>query len=208
VPPRGRRPEGGPDTRAAILAAARELFADRGFDRTTMREIGARAGVDPALIHHYFGTKDRLLVESLAMPVDADAVLGVLVADPQHAGAEVVRRIVGVWEADAGTRERLLGLFRVGVAHERGAAALRDLLGRTVLAALEHVAAADHQGLRAALVGTQMGGLFLGRYVLQVPAVRDATADELAAAMGPAIQHYLTGDMTTADRPRRRSRAR
>lgn len=207
MPPRGRRPEGGPDTRAAILSAARELFAERGFDRATMREIGARAGVDPALIHHYFGTKNGLLVESLAMPVDAASVLGGLVADPDHAGSEVVRRVVGVWEAEDGTRERLLALFRVGIAHEAGAQALRDVLGRTVLAALEQVVAADHRALRAALVGTQMGGLFLGRYVLAVPGVRDATPEQLARAMGPAIQHYLTGEVAPRATARRRRRA-
>ena len=204
VPPRGRRPEGGPDTRAAILAAARELFAERGFERTTMRDVGARAGVDPALIHHYFGTKDGLLVEALTMPIDARLVLGGLDADPQRAGAEVVRRIVGVWESDRQVRGRLLGLFRVAISHDHAAEVLRDVLGRTILAELQRVVAADRASLRAALVGTQMGGLFLGRYVLGVPAVRDASPEDLVAAVGPVVQHYLTGPMPVPGRVGRR----
>ena len=65
--PRGRRP-GAPDTRAEILASARALFADRGFGRTTIRAVAADAGVDPALVHHYFGTKDDLFVAALQLP--------------------------------------------------------------------------------------------------------------------------------------------
>ena len=199
MPPRGRRPDGGPDTRAAILDAARGLFAERGFERATMRDVAARAGVDPALIHHYFGTKDLLLVEALTMPIDASQVLAGLDADPQRAGAEVVRRIVGVWESDAVVRSRLLGLFRVAISHYHAAEVLRDVLGRTILAELQRVVVPDRASLRAALVGTQMSGIFIGRYVLGVPAVRDASTEDLVAAVGPVVQHYLTGPIPAPD---------
>jgi alpha-beta hydrolase superfamily lysophospholipase len=100
----------------------------------------------------------------------------------------------------------MLALIRVGLSHEDAAGVLRDLLGRTILTALTRVVAADHRSLRAALVGTQMGGLLLGRYVLGIPAVRDATPDQLAVAIGPVVQHYLTGTVAgAADRQPRSS---
>ncbi len=193
--PRGRRPAGGASSREAILAAAGDLFAERGFERTTMRTVATRADVDPALIHHYFVNKEGLLAAALALPIDPEAVLSGLDQDPERAGEALVRRVLGVWEGDPETRRRLLALFRVGMSHEHAAGVLRDLLGRTILAAVARLAPDDRRTLRAALVGTQMGGLLLGRYVLAIPAVRDATADELVATVGPVIQHYLTGPL-------------
>ena len=189
----GRRPVGGPDTRETILTAARELFAERGFDRTTMRGVAARAQVDPALIHHFFGTKDGLLTAVLELPMDPAELLGDLGGDPDRAGEELVRRALGVWERDAGTRERMVALLRTGLAHDHAAELLRDLLSRTILAAIQRSVVPDQPALRAALVGTQMSGLLLGRYLLRIPAVADASVEELALAVGPTIQRYLTG---------------
>lgn len=193
MPPRGRRPAGGSDTREAILTAAGELFAAVGFERATMREVAARAGVDPALIHHYFVNKDGLLAAVLDLPFDPAALLAGLDKDPEHAGREIVRRVLGLWESDPQTRRRLLALIRVGLAHEHSAEVLRDLLGRTILVAMARVVAADDRPLRAALIGTQISGLLLGRYVVGIPAVRDATPEQLIVAIGPVVQHYLTG---------------
>jgi AcrR family transcriptional regulator len=193
VPPRGRRPAGGSDTREAILTSAGELFAEVGFERATMREVATRAEVDPALIHHYFGNKDGLLAAALALPVDPSALLAGLDKDPDHAGQAIVRRVLSVWEADPETRRRIVALMRVGLSHEHAAKVLRDLLGRTILTAMARVVADDDRPLRAALVGTQMGGLLLGRYMLGIPAVRDATPEQLVVAIGPVVQHYLTG---------------
>ena len=195
MPPRGRRPVGSADTREQILTAAGELFAELGFERTTMRGVAARADVDPALIHHYFVNKEGLLSQALVFPVDPGALLAGLDEDPEHAGVGVVRRVLGVWEADPETRRRLLGLIRVGLSHEYAAGVLRDLLGRTVLTALASVVADDQQSLRAALAGTQMAGLLMGRYVLGTPAIRDATPEQLALTIGPVLQHYLTGPL-------------
>ena len=197
MPPRGRRPVGGTDTREQILTAAGELFSELGFERTTMRAVAARADVDAALIHHFFVNKEGLLAAALVLPVDPTALLAGLNKDPQHAGEAVVRMVLGVWEADPQTRRHLLGLIRVGLSHEYAAGVLRDLLGRTILTALARVVADDRQSLRAALVGTQIGGLLLGRYVLGIPGVRDATPEELALAIGPVIQHYLNGPIDT-----------
>ena len=191
----GRRPDGGPDTREAILAAARDLFAANGFDRTTIRAIGTRAEVDPALVHHYFGTKDQLLAASLELPMDPVALLGDLGGDPERAGEELVRRVLGLWESDPETRRRLVALLRTGISHDHAAALLRDLFGRTILAVLQGFVVADRPDLRAALAGTQLGGLILGRYLVGVPAVADASVEELVAVVGPGVQRYLTGPL-------------
>ena len=198
MPPRGRRPVDGSDTREEILTAAGELFAELGFERTTMRAVAARADVDPALIHHYFGNKEGLLSAALVLPVDPAVLLAGLDKDPEHAGEAIVRRVRGLWESDPEIRRRLLGLIRVGMSHEYTAGVLRDLLGRTILTAVARVVADDHRPLRAGLVGTQMGGLLLGRYVLGLPAVRDATTEQLVVAIGPVVQHYLTGSVAGA----------
>ena len=198
MPPRGRRPVDGSDTREEILTAAGELFAELGFDRTTMRAVAARADVDPALIHHYFGNKEGLLSAALVLPVDPAVLLAGLDKDPKHAGEAIVRRVLGLWESDPEIRRRLLGLIRVGMSHDYAAGVLRDLLGRTILTAVARVVADDHRPLRAGLVGTQMGGLLLGRYVIGLPAVRDATPEQLVVAIGPVVQHYLTGPVAGA----------
>ncbi len=192
MPPRGRRPVGGPDTREAILTAARELFAEVGFERATMRAVAARADVDPALIHHYFGTKDRLLSAALDLPLDPREVFAGVADDPSRTGEELVRRLLGVWEDDPATRAKLVGMLRIGLSHEHTASLLREVLGRTVLAAVQEHAASDDAPLRAALVGTQVGGLLMGRYLLRVPAVADAPVEQLVAAVGPTLQRYLS----------------
>ncbi|HET9020267.1 MAG TPA: TetR family transcriptional regulator [Ornithinibacter sp.] len=195
MPPRGRRPAGGPDTREAVLAAARELFAERGYERTTIRAVAAAAGVDPALVHHHFGTKERLLAEAITLPISPEVVLDGVGADPDRLGPEIAERVILVWETQPDVRERMLAMLRSGISHERAAGLLRDLLGRTMLRGLGDLAAPDCPELRTSLVGTQLGGLMLGRYVLRVPGVADATPEQLIAAVGPVLQHYLRGDL-------------
>ena len=122
--PRGRRP-GGPDTRAAILSAARELFAASGFGGTTIRAIAAAAGVDPALVHHYFGTKDDLFVAALELPVDPRKVLAPVIAEgPDGAAERMLRVFLSVWD-DPELRLPLLGLAR-GMLDPAGTKLMKD----------------------------------------------------------------------------------
>ena len=211
MPTRGRRPQGSSDARQAVLDAARELFAELGFERTTMRAVGRRAGVDPALIYHYFGDKDGLLAAVVEPPVDLAAVLAGLAGgagrtggaggggDPGRTGEEIVRRIVSLWENNPDIRERMLAMLRTALSHDHAARLLRDMLSSWLLGALGDVLAEDRRELRAALVGAQIGGLMLARYLLRVPGAATATPEELAHAVGPAVQRYLTGTLTPAD---------
>ena len=190
MPVRGRRPLGSPDARRAVLDAARELFAERGFERTTMRAVAGRAGVDPALIYHYFGDKDGLLFAALQPPEDAAALFAGLADAADRTGEELVRRLIGLWEERPEIREQMAAILRAG-------RLLRDILSSFILAGLGDFLAGDRRELRAALIGSHIGGLMLARYILEVPGVAAATPEDLVQAVGPVIQHYLTGRFAT-----------
>ena len=192
---RGRRPLGSPDARRAVLDAARELFAELGFERTTMRAVAARAGVDPALIYHYFGDKDGLLFAALQPPADAAAVFSGLADAADQTGEELVRRLVSLWEERPEIREQMAAILRTGLSHDHAARLLRDILSSFILAALGDVLAGDRRELRAALIGSHIGGLMLARYILEVPGAAAASPEELVQAVGPTVQRYLTGDI-------------
>jgi AcrR family transcriptional regulator len=178
-----------------VLSAARELFAEVGFERATIRAIAARAEVDPALVLHWFGTKDDLLAAALEMPVDPGAVLAGLDPDSPVLGAEVIRRVLATYDASPQARARIAVMLRTGLAHEHATEALRELITRSVLPILTDVARPEDRRLRATLVGTHMAGLMLGRYVLRVPGLADAPVEAVVAAVGPVLQHYLRGDL-------------
>ncbi len=186
----GRRPGAG-STRPVILEAARELFAERGYERTTIRAIAARAEVNPAMVHHFFGTKDDLLVAALELPLPPTYLADALVDNPGREGAELVRRAISLWDQPT-VRSRLQALLRVGISHERAAAALRDLFTSQLLSVLIARMPAPDAELRAALVATQMAGLALLRFVIPIEAIARADAETIIAAVGPNLQRYLT----------------
>ena len=209
MPVRGRRPLGSPDARRAVLHAARELFAERGFERTTMRAVAARAGVDPALIYHYFGDKDGLLFAALQPPADAATVFAGLAAagtdrtgaartGADRTGEELVRRLIGLWEERPEVREQMVAIIRTALSHDHAAGLLRDILSSFILAALSDVLADDRRELRVALIGSHIGGLMLARYILNVPGAAAASPEDLVQAVGPTVQRYLTGDIGSA----------
>ena len=199
MPVRGRRPLGSPDARQAVLDAARELFAGLGFERTTMRAVAARAGVDPALIYHYFDDKDGLLFAALQPPGDAATVFAGLAATAaDRTGEELVARIIGLWEERPEVREQMAAIIRTGLSYDRAAGLLRDILSSFILAALGDVLADDRRELRTALIGSHIGGLMLARYILKVPGAAAASPEDLVQAVGPVVQHYLTGNIGPA----------
>jgi AcrR family transcriptional regulator len=197
VAKRGRPPAGGPDTRKAILAAALDQFAENGFERTTIRAVAAQANVDPALIAHYFVNKDGLLAAALVIPFDPAVVLSGLDVDRETAGAEIIRRILTLCETTPAVPRHMAAMLRTGLSHDYAAGLMRDVLGRTVLAVLGELVEPDGRELRAALLGSQLTGLLLARYMIQVPGVAHATTEEIIQAMAPVLQHYLTGPLET-----------
>lgn len=191
----GRRP-GESGTRDAILAAARAEFSAIGYDGATIRGIAARAGVDPALVHHFYGAKERLFEAAVALPVFPGVIVPeLLAADRQRLGAEVVLRFLRVWE-DAVNRPVFLALLRSMISNEQAAELVRRLLVKEIFAPLAEALGQPDAELRATLVGSQFIGLALMRYVGRVEPLASAPIDELAAAVGPTVQRYLTGDLS------------
>ncbi len=191
---RGRRP-GAPDTRAEILASARVLFASRGLASTSIRSIAADAGVDPALVHHYFGSKDDLFVAALELPVDPRVVLlPVVEGGLDGAGERLLRVFVSVWEQED-VRLSLLGLVR-GVFEPTGRQVLRDGLLGVVLGPLAPaLGIVDRPQRRLALVASQLIGVVMLRYVLEVEPLASMEHDVLVATYAPTLQRYLAGPL-------------
>lgn len=193
APRRGRRP-GAPDTRAGILAAARTRFAEHGFARTSVRAVAADAGVDAALVHHYFGTKDDLFVAALELPVDPRERLAEVVAlGPDGAGERLVRTFVSVWD-DPEFRLPLLGLAR-SVLDPSGQRLLRDGFVPAVLHPVGVALGIERPEVRMPLVASQILGLILTRYLLEVEPIASMPAEHVVAIYGPTIQRYLTDSL-------------
>ena len=190
----GRRP-GTSGARGAIAAAAGELFAERGYDRTSLRAIAAAAGVDPALVTHYFGSKQRLFVEVTQLPVDPELVVAQLLDGPrEEAGRRLARFLVGVLESPEG-RARVTGLVRSAASAPEAAAMLRQLIETRLVGPIAGALGTDRPELRATLVGTHVVGLVMVRLVVGVEPLASAPAAEVAAALAPVLQHYLTGPL-------------
>jgi AcrR family transcriptional regulator len=188
-PPRGRR-KGSPDTRSAILAAARTSFARQGFAGTTIRGVASSAGVDAALVHHYFGSKDDLFVAALRVPLDPrEVLLPVAQGGVEGAGERLLRTFLTVWDDEA-TRLPLLTLVR-SVFEPEGRQLVRDGFMRIVLGPVAIGLGVDQPERRMSLVASQLIGLVLARYVVGVEPLASASHDELVAAYAPTQQRYL-----------------
>lgn len=198
----GRRP-GSEDTRAAILAAARTAFGERGYEGASIRDIASRAGVDGALVHHYFGSKQRLFLAASEFPVDVSVVVPqILAGPPETMGERLVRAVVGIWDRPE-VRPLLLGILRSATTDPIAAAMLRGLLTDGPIGAIARSIGGPNASARASLAGTQLVGLVLARYVVALEPVASMTPEELAAAIGPTIGRYLAGDvrLTTGEAP-------
>lgn len=193
--PRTGRRAGESGTRQAILEAARERFAALGYDAASVRGIARRAGVDAALVHHFFGSKERLFAAAVGFPAAPSEVLRDVAGESGLPdGASLVRALLAVWD-DEEAGARFVALVRSAVANDDAMAMLREFLTATVLAAVSARIADGDGRLRASLVAGQILGLALTRHVLRLPAVAAAPPELLAAAVGPTIDRYLGGDL-------------
>jgi AcrR family transcriptional regulator len=191
----GRRP-GESGAREAILEAARALFAQHGFERATIRAVAAAAGVDPALVHHYFGSKEQLFEAALKLPIAPAVVLPQLLQeDPAHVGERIVQVFLATWERPA-NRRVLMAMLRSAAANEQATALVRRRLMAEVFGPLAALLCSPDAEMRVALVGSQLIGLALMRYVARIEPLATASPDTVAAAVGPTIQRYLVGDLS------------
>ena len=189
--PRTGRRRGTVDTRGRILEAARSHFAEAGYEGATMRGIAAVAGVDPALIQHYFGSKEGIFRAAVEFPVDpAEFIPPLLAPGLDGLGERLVLFFLETWDSPAGAS--LLGLIRSVVSSELAADMMRGFVTREVLGRLAAAIKIDHPQLRASLAASQLVGLAMLRYVIRVRVVERASRAELARWIGPSIQSYLT----------------
>jgi AcrR family transcriptional regulator len=190
----GRRP--GPNrTRSAILGAARRAFAARGYEAVSVRAVAREAGVDPALVHRFFGTKEALFVAAMELRVSPSEMVGSVLAEgPDDVGRRLVARFVAVMD-DGRSFAPFLALIRGAVTNEQAAAMLREFITREVLGRVAAAASPDAPELRASLAGSQVVGLAIARYVVRVPPLAGADPATVVACVGPTIQHYLTGPL-------------
>jgi AcrR family transcriptional regulator len=191
--PRGRR-KGSPDTRSAILAAARSSFAELGFAGTTIRAVAASAGVDAALVHHYFGTKDELFLAALELPVDPRKLMGPAIAGPIEQAAERFLGIfLSVWD-DPDLSPSLIAVAR-GIVDPAGSRLLTEGVLPVVIEPIGAALGIDDPQRRMSLVASQVIGLILMRYVLAVEPLASMSREQLITIYAPTLQRYLTGDL-------------
>ena len=183
-------------TREAIADAARRQFGELGYDRATIRGIAAEADVDPALVGHFFGSKQRLFVATMDFPVRAeDALPGILAGDRAETGERFVRFAVGLLD-DPDARQVIVGLVRAAASEPEAAQMLREVVTDRVLGPIALALGADDAALRASLVGSQMVGLVMARYVIGIEPLASAPPETIVRALGPTIQRYLLGPLS------------
>jgi AcrR family transcriptional regulator len=174
-------------TRDAILAAARHLFTEHGYDATTVRDIAAAAGADPALVVRYFGGKDALFAQAAAFDLSLPDLSTI---DRAEIGRSLVRHFLAVWEEEAGPAGGLPIALRSAASNEMAAERLRGIFGEQVAPALAAVAGPDGSRV-AGLVATQLLGLAFCRYVVKLPPVVQLSTEDIVEEVGRTIQGYF-----------------
>jgi AcrR family transcriptional regulator len=192
TPRTGRRP-GASSTRQAILGSARRLFAERGYEGATMRAIAADAGVDAALVVHFFGTKAALLIEAIDWPFNPQIeVANALIDGPRQAGRRLVTLFLRTWDEE-NRRNPILTLLRAATTEPQAARMLREFLRQELFAPLMERLGSDEPELRANLAAAQLVGLGIARYVLGFEPLASAEPADVVAWIAPTLQRYLTG---------------
>ncbi|MEV0827022.1 TetR family transcriptional regulator [Nonomuraea rubra] len=186
----GRRP-GSADTRGEILTAARRVFAEKGFDKATVRGIAREAQVDPALVHHYFDTKEGMFAAAMELPINPQQIIPVLLDGPREEVGERLVRMILRLTADEKTRAPVLALLRSAMSNEQAVGMVREFFTSALLYQVADRMGVPHLRIEAAF--SQMLGIVLARYVLKLEPLAGAGQDELVEILAPTIQRYFTG---------------
>lgn len=189
------RPPGTSDTRGMILAGARELFARNGFGSTTIRSVAARAGVDSALVHHYFGTKQQLFAAAIALPIDPMTILGPLRTVPvEELGLKLPSMLLSLWDSELGAG--LITTLRSLLAGNE-VELIRSFFREVVIVEVaDRVDDPPGTGvLRAEFVASQLLGVVMARYIINLEPLASLPADQIAQTIAPNLQRYLTGNL-------------
>ena len=192
MPRTGRRP-GPSTTRTVIISAAAGRFTAIGYDATSLRQVAADAGVDPALIRRFFGSKEQLFTAVASAVIDPGRALAAVAEGPAEAAGERLLRYFLSLLGDVRQPGPLLGLVRSAVASPHAARLLREFLAEGLLRGIAVSVPSDRPGLGTALAASQLVGLAVARYAVQLPPLTGAGTEEIVSAVAPVLQYYLTG---------------
>ncbi|HEY1829752.1 MAG TPA: TetR family transcriptional regulator [Acidimicrobiales bacterium] len=195
--PGGRRP-GTTDTRAQIVDAAKVVFAEHGYEKASLRAVARAAGVDAALVHHYFDGKPDLFMAAMAIPIDPRAVkLAAAPPDGPFSGAAVVEGFLFMWDMAQGTGSSFASCVGAMTASPAVADAVREFVAERVWSIITPLDGEDEgkAQLRVALVSSQLMGLAYNRYLLRVPPLSTATPGEIGQWVGPTLERYVLGEL-------------
>lgn len=189
------RPPGTSDTRERILICARELFARNGVDKTSIRAVAAAAGVDPALVHHYYGTKQQLFAAAIEAPIDPMEVIRPLQQTPvEELGHKIPALLVPLWDSEAGqgfiaTLRSLLAGSEVSLIRSF----LQEVIATEIGPRVDNPPGSGR--IRVQFVASQLVGVVVARYILELDPIRSLPAEQVAETIGPNLQRYLTGEL-------------
>jgi AcrR family transcriptional regulator len=190
------RPSGSPPNREAILAAARAQFTEHGYDSATIRGIAAQAGVDPALVLHYFKSKDRLFAVAMELAiVPAEVIPELIAGGVTGLGERVLRLVLASWEKSLHPVNPMVALLRSAAGHEAAVRMMREFITREVSGRVATSLGLTQPQLRAALVGSQLIGLAMARFVLRIEPLASADTELLVGCFAPTLQRYLTASL-------------
>lgn len=189
------RPPGTSDTRERILVAARDLFVRNGIHNTSIRAVAAAAGVDSALVHHYYGTKEKLFAAAVHIQIDPMDIIGPLREVPvEELGYALPSMLLPLWDSEIGAgfiaelRSILAGsevnLFR---------SFIQEVIAVEVGSRVD-----DPPGsgiIRIQFVASQMVGVVMARYILELEPFKSLAPEQIARTIAPNLQRYLTGEL-------------
>jgi AcrR family transcriptional regulator len=191
-PSRPGRWRTGAESRQRILETARVLFRQHGYGGTTVRAVAAEAGVDPAMVFYFFGTKQGLFGAAIEMPADLPpAIESIFTGGLDGIGERVIRTLVE--NMDRSDRTPLAMLTRSAPTHDQSEELLREFIDREITGRLTAMLDTPDAALRAGMVNVQLLGITVARYIVRIEPIASASADELVALFGPVVQQCLTG---------------
>jgi AcrR family transcriptional regulator len=189
------RPAGNSDSRERILTSARELFAHNGIDRTSIRSIAAKAGVDSALVHHYFGTKQDLFAAAIHLPIDPMIVVQQMREVPvEDLGVRLPSILLPLWDSELGagliaTLRSLISGDEVGLARTF----LQEIIGGALGSRVDDPPGTGR--IRTQFVASQLMGVVMARYIVKIEPFASLSTEQIVQTIAPNLQRYLTGDL-------------
>jgi AcrR family transcriptional regulator len=190
----GRRP-GISGSRAAILAAASRQFARRGYNRASLRAIAADAGVDQKLIAYFFGSKQQLFIAAVGLPLNPAEVLPEILAGDSATLCERLEALLVEVLSRPALHERLTGVIRAAASEPEVARMMREFLSKEVFVPVARTLGNEDAAFRLNLIGTQIVGLMMARYVIEIEPLASLPPERVAAAVAPTLQRYLVGQL-------------